>query len=484
MGPSPLANARRGLSGRRSMSRKREAGQSLITVAICLVFLLAMMGFGIDIGILRYEKRIQQTAADAAAIAAADDLAHECLGDYSGCTDWQTAAQNAATNLGFANGTNNVTVTVNVPPTSGPHASGTSSTDYVEVIISAVHPTFFERIVGANQATVVARAVATYYYGSGPTSSNCLYTLGTPTNEIGVDAQGSATINATTCGIVDNGNFDPTGNGITINSCSFNVSGDPASGPGANNVYCNSKSESPTYNQPTAPNPLLSLDNQTPCDLGYVCDPNSSPNAPNTSGCSGGATYCCPSGVTVCSFKSVSINSNVTFAPGVYIVDGGGTTSNPGFNCTGSPTVQGTGVMFFFTGQATITCTGSVTVDLTAPTDLSGSLAVYNGMLLWQDPADTSTGNLSAKGNSCTSNSTLGPRLGGNTSATYGGIVYFPADQLWFFGNNKGNLDASVDAAVSDSLCTSGNVTLNVQGTTGLGSGPINSVLSNAVLVE
>ncbi|HEV2399008.1 MAG TPA: pilus assembly protein TadG-related protein, partial [Candidatus Sulfotelmatobacter sp.] len=52
----------------------RQAGQALYLTAMSLVVLTGFLGLGIDMGAMRYEKRLEQTAADAAAIAGASDL--------------------------------------------------------------------------------------------------------------------------------------------------------------------------------------------------------------------------------------------------------------------------------------------------------------------------------------------------------------------------------------------------------------------------
>src|SRR5260370_35367630 len=79
-----------------TMTRKNEAGQALVLVAVALVILLGFAGLGIDMGNLRYQRRLQQTAADAAAIAGATNLS------YGGV---QTGAQNASTAKGFTDNT-------------------------------------------------------------------------------------------------------------------------------------------------------------------------------------------------------------------------------------------------------------------------------------------------------------------------------------------------------------------------------------------
>ena len=94
--------------------RNRQAGQSLVFVALGMVVLIGILGLAIDIGYYRYVRRELQTAADAAALAGAMDLSY---------SDVTTAAQAASSENGFANGSNGVAVTVYNPPHDGPYAS-------------------------------------------------------------------------------------------------------------------------------------------------------------------------------------------------------------------------------------------------------------------------------------------------------------------------------------------------------------------------
>src|SRR5215467_7473270 len=75
------------------MRPKKEAGQALILTAVGLVVLLGFTGLGVDMGVLRYQKRLQQTAADAAAIAGATNLT-----PYTGV---QAGAQGASASNNF-----------------------------------------------------------------------------------------------------------------------------------------------------------------------------------------------------------------------------------------------------------------------------------------------------------------------------------------------------------------------------------------------
>src|ERR1700733_13915479 len=76
-----------------AMRRKSEAGQALILTALGLTVLMGFAGLGIDMGVMRYEKRLQQTAADAAALAGASNLAPN--------TGVSIGGQNAAAANGF-----------------------------------------------------------------------------------------------------------------------------------------------------------------------------------------------------------------------------------------------------------------------------------------------------------------------------------------------------------------------------------------------
>lgn len=183
--------------------RNRQAGQALALTAISLVVLVGMLGFGIDMGVLRYEQRLQQTAADAAALAGASNLPVNGAGSL-GVVD---GAKNASADNGFTdNGTdcgagaavNTVCVKVNNPPQQSKTHNGDSN--YVEVLVSAVQPTYFARIFGKTKTTVTARAVATNV-GGGP-HKPCLLSLSASATFI-VDG----TIQLTACNLIVNGDI-------------------------------------------------------------------------------------------------------------------------------------------------------------------------------------------------------------------------------------------------------------------------------------
>jgi hypothetical protein len=461
------------------MTRRKEAGQALVLAAVAMTVLLGMAGLAIDMGVLRYEKRLQQIAADAGALAGASNLAHggvtvgaQDASAMNGFTDNGGGQVSTCTAPGATVGT--ICVQVNNPPLSGPH---TSNVKYVEVLVSAVHRTYFMKALGITSEAVTARAVATNE-GGGP-FSGCLYTLGAPTDSIeGVNINGSAILNAPTCGILDNGNYNTKGNKLIVNADTFGVSGDEnVSGPGGT-VTCTETGDCPDYGMPAATDPLMGL--PSPCTLGYTCTGGSvvSISGGGSSNCGSGCTFNAGTNTytidpgNYCSITIQGVASNnVVFNPGIYILDGSGSgCSSASLNIPGNATITGDGVMFYFTNSSTIDMTGTPTINLTAPNSANCSACPsdYYGILMYQDPNDTNVGP-----------APNGPTLGGDTGSSFNGVLYFPSDELTFYGNN---VSYSVGTVISSSLALSGNPTVNFNGTPGQSPG-VNPIL-HAVLVE
>lgn len=473
------------------MSRKNQAGQALAFTALAMVALLGFVGLGIDMGMMRYQKRLQQTAADAAAIAGATDLCPS-----SGCTNFggvQTASQSASGTNGFTDNTGggacttpptnlavgSVTVTICNPPSTGPH---TGNSNYVEAFVSAGQPTYFMQVFGVTGETITARAVATNFSGAtlGSTATGCVYTLGPPNAAIeGVNINGSAVLNATSCGILDNGNFNTKGSKLIVNAGSFGVSGDPNQTGSGGTVTCSSGQTScPTYGVPATTDPLASLAPPcSPCSAGtYISiDGNgnfSGSGASNVSYNSAAQTYTIQPGT----YSGINISgtgggNKVNFAPGTYIIDG---TTGCNASCVsipGNATITGTDVFFYFTNTATWQTNGTPQINLTAP-----SSGTYQGILMFQDPNDTNIGP-----------NPNGPTLGGNNTSTYSGILYFPNDQVTFYGNNTtSGSGLGVGVVIAYSISLSGNPTVNLLGASSLpgGSLPPGFTVGNATLVE
>src|SRR5262249_19014495 len=119
--------------------RRFESGQVFVLAAFGLVVILAFTALASDLGYFQSQRRKMQTAADTDAMAGEPEVIACNTANVS------SAAKNDATLNGFTDGSNNVTVSVNNPPTSGSYSGSARS---VEVIISQVQPTYFLRAVG------------------------------------------------------------------------------------------------------------------------------------------------------------------------------------------------------------------------------------------------------------------------------------------------------------------------------------------------
>jgi hypothetical protein len=330
--------------------QQRESGQALVAAVFGLVVLLGAAGLAIDVGYLRYQRRLQQSAADSAALAGA---AESAAGNAT------SAAQADSSLNGYTNGVNNVTVAVNPA-----FAFGTNTG--VQVQVSAVQPTFFMRIFGVNTATVSTVAVALF-----SSTKNCVYAL----NGFGTALNNGATVAAPGCGIVVNSNLLNTGS-ITANSVSVHGT---ASGSATSPAAVTGTVE--------AGDPLYRL---TPPAGGTGC------TAATYNGPTGAAPPLNPRPLRQGRYCSIVVtgNVNLTLNPGTYTITTGGVSLN------GKGTVTGTGVTIYLTGNAGSVAintapTANETLQLRAPT--TSALA---GILFYQDPGNTQTANIDGKGTS------------------------------------------------------------------------------------
>lgn len=159
-----------GLSRTPGSSRR---GAVTIQVAILMTALIGMAGLGIEVPSLMYRQRQLQTAADSAALGAAAALskgypAAICTEAYGIAAALGYTVTNSIPNCNGANGTNNITLAVNNPPTSGNYTSDSSA---VEVIVSKPQTAGISSLFGVSMYNLSARAVAQV------SSSYCVLTL-------------------------------------------------------------------------------------------------------------------------------------------------------------------------------------------------------------------------------------------------------------------------------------------------------------------
>lgn len=388
----------------------------MAVVAVSLSLLFGFSALSVDLWRLYLVRNQMQVAADAAALAAATSLLKINSGSIS-------AAKNLATtilqNNQFVNGTNNTTITLNIPPGANPN--GTSPTyandsNYARVSISQNVTPFFAQFLGISSVPVKASAVggpqplSTCVLALATSGSGCFYKTGSGALTI---SQGSLCVNSNhSTALINNGSGK-----ITVGQC--NISG------GYSGSINGSVS---TYTSPTA-DPFASLTlPAAPTSWNYY-------NYSTSWGSSTLYPGVYLGGITISGYASVN------FQPGVYTLYGGGLSIGT------YGTVSGSGVCFYNTGTNNIFSSSQYgdiqisnygTVSLSAPT--SGS---YLGMLCLQDPNNTQTVSLTA-----------------NSSSTLAGNIYCPTAGVSF--NCAGNISKPVGAIVCKTYSHSGGGSMSM----------------------
>jgi hypothetical protein len=365
-------------------------------IGLTLMVLMGAGGIGVDVGYLESRQQAQQTATDAAAAGGAEALLR------AGCPNQTTAraaAYGDASNNGFTNGSNGVTVTANNPPASGPFA-GNSCAVFVTIQTSQV-ATFFTRLFGYSNGATESTQAAAIVSGSG---TACIYLL-SPTVQSDIT---NAHINAPSCGIVINDSANMSNSTIDMNSITY-------AGP------------APNVSGATFPEaaPLPALPVADPCSRIPSCSYLTN-NPPSTAGCGGGGTY--TTSVSPGCYNKMTLNGTVTMQTGVYVINGQ-------FHLNNATVTSATGgVTIYMTSNVQDTNFSSSSLNLSAMT--SGSTA---GVLMYRVPAQSSALDFST----CMCN--------------LGGLLYFPTTQVNY--SNTGS-QYSVLVFGSANLSTSHGVDL------------------------
>jgi Putative Flp pilus-assembly TadE/G-like len=380
-------------------SSKAGRGAALLTTTLLLPLFMAILGLAVDLGYCFYIRREMQGAADAAAIGGANAVR---LGDQAGVV---AAGKNDAAANGFADGVNHVAVTINNPPSTG---SYTKDSTAVEAVISESVPTFFMRVLGVNSLTISTRAVA--HLGSG---TGCIFALD-PTADDAIVVSSSAVVDSQ-CGVFDNSDSP---NALVVN------------GGGCLTASSILVTGYDSTDSCVSPQPVT--------DSPPVADPLAYIQPPTFGGCdytdfqvSGTATL---SPGVYCGGITIQPNDDITFAPGTYILLGGG------LNISGAgSTVQGTGVTFYNTQNSAysfgpIVISGGASGTLSAPTD-----GPFAGILFFQDR---------------TVNSTAQNTLANGTGGGFTGALYFPNSPLVYSGSSE--INASYTIVVADTIAING----------------------------
>lgn len=280
---------------------KNESGQAIVFGALGFCTVLACTAFAVDMGLIFQVKRKVQIAADAAAMAAAQDYLYN-----QSQSSAITAGKTASSNNGYTDG-GNATVTINEPPVDGYNIGNTGM---VEATVSTSMSTIFAKLVGYKSMTVEGRAVAGM-----PTAGDACIWLMNP-NAADLQVQGDYNVVATNCGIYDNSSASDsvsvTGNGGTVNAAFLDTVGT-------------------AVGQQTQPTPVTTGTSPRSNPWGNISGPTPSTGAGCTyvdqtdtfisgnfttagySGCSSSSGACMPgAGQTLCFTQAVTL-SNATF---------------------------------------------------------------------------------------------------------------------------------------------------------------------------
>jgi hypothetical protein len=371
-------------------------GKTLIMFALLLPVLLGMVGMTLDSGLLQSTYRQTQNAADAAALAAALDL-------YNGYTK-TTATTTATTYVQTYNNMSGATVTINIPPLTGPNAGDST---YAEAIISYPYKTSFIQFLGISKSqTVTARAVG------GFESVPAYGVMALLPNGQGVSVTGGVALKVD--GTI-NDNYTNSSSalsvtqGANIYANSVLVSGGASIGAGSVvSTYPSGGGGSPLtqntgvqYADPLASMPVPTTSNGV-VNTNYGTLSGSGTNQTLSPSSTPGAVYV-NNGHSATLYPGIyqTINiaggSAVTFQPGIYVLAGGGLTISNG------ATISGSGVMFYNTASTynpitgvngasptfgSINMVGGTTFSLGGITTTGSP---FNGVLFFQDRANTQT---------------------------------------------------------------------------------------------
>ena len=356
-------------------------GNVVAFTAVAMVPVLGFVAIALDGGRMILERRNAQAAADAAALAAANDLLVNFVTN-NGKDPNGTAVKSGRTTAkadGYDNDADAVanTVIINVNPSNyqgGPNKGAQIPPGYAEAIISVNLPRTFSAVFGSGTLPIGGRAVARgnlVGFGDGIILLN-------RTAKGALTDTGNGSVNVTNANIVIDSN-DPaagvaTGNGNVIAN-GFYITGTPGTSTSGSGRFIGNVSHGPPIPDPLAKLPEPDESTLTVRSTSTLQISDSAPHTLLPGVYKGGI--------------NISGQGAVTLQPGIYYFDGGG------FRSTGQGSLTGMGVLLYNapvnTGDV-VAITGQGSVNITPPT--SGT---YQGISLFQDR--TSTAPVSVTGN-------------------------------------------------------------------------------------
>jgi hypothetical protein len=316
-----------------------------------MVALVGMLVISIDVGELQRQRRMAQTAADAAALAGAVELLRNRSGSVV------TSAQSESARNGFTHLVGGDTVTVTYPAVAGAFTGAR----YVDVMVQRTVSTIFAGIFDQRFVTLRSRATAGLVL-----AENCFIVLD-PTGSQSLDVQNTSRLTGTNCGIAVNSTSSTAAVVSDQGLVSATVIGVTGGVQGSN------FSPAPDLGVPPTADPLAYLTMPTvPNTCDYVAKVVILTETLNP------GTYC--GGLKV-------LQGNATLNPGLYILRGGGLEVK-GANAVMTST--GSGVTFFNTALPILGTYGPILLQANVTVNISANidpLSALPGVLFYQDPA-------------------------------------------------------------------------------------------------
>lgn len=384
-----------------------------------LTVIISVVALALDGGRMMDERRQVQAAADAAALAASGEL-YKNYGTQQG-TDPQGKARDAALRLakanGYEHGVDGTTVTVSVPPTTGPHAG---KPGYVGVVVRAeVRATFsaiFQREKLVINADAVGRGRNSEVVGILTLQSSGADSFKSSGNGVIDVIGGSAYVNSS-----DSKAMLRSGN-ATMSANSFEVVG------GADTKGTSGITGPIRTGVSPKPDPLASLPVPSMSGMPVRSTSKLDHSSDGVRTLEPGVYH---GGIALSSKGTLILN------PGVYYINGGG------FAVSGQGTVTGNGVFIYNTAPnpsdtGQFLFSGQSTVTLRPP--LTGA---YAGITYFQNRAATAK-----------------VQVSGNGSLNILGTIYAAGANAQVSGNGTTNVAGA--AYVVHSMEISGNGTVTV----------------------
>jgi hypothetical protein len=343
--------------------------------ALTLPAVVGVAGLGVETGFWYYQQRELQAAADVAAIAGAVEKRAGNDDNIEASALYEARLHGFDGNL----------YQISDPPTAGDYTDALA----VEVELRIQANRFFSSFFSNEAVYLEARGVAKYAVDG----QACMLALD-PEADGAMTFTGNAMTMINGCNIMSNSLSDSalivTGSADVTVPCAMAAGGVDVD-DGLNLTSCTEAQGGMT----PAADPFRNL-----------AEPNTAGACKTLPSSNGAATITpgrfCGGG---------NLKGTKTFAPGIYVIDGGN------FRINANANVAGAGVTFFLTNGATVDFNGSAKVTFSAPTT-----GTYKGVLFYGDRDDDG----------------ISSKFNGNAQSSMTGAIYLPSQELEFLGNFSG----------------------------------------------